>query len=150
MSRGLEVHPGGSGTDLEVWIHKGYIEAGYGWSFPAGDEVRVGVGSFEPRHHVKDPTVRLAADLGLPPDGYQGNWIPHAIRPAAADGVFFVGDSAGHCIPLTAEGIRTALLLRHRCRARAAGGARGRARRASRRSCATRTSRPSTPGSSRG
>ena len=91
-----------------MWIHKGYIEAGYGWSFPAGDEVRVGVGSFEPRHHVKQPTVRLAADLGLPPDGYQGNWIPHAIRPAAADGVFFVGDSAGHCIPLTAEGIRTA------------------------------------------
>ena len=108
MSRGLEVHPAGTGTDLEVWIHKGYIEAGYGWSFPAGDEVRVGVGSFEPRHHVKQPTVRLAADLGLPPDGYQGNWIPHAIRPAAADGVFFVGDSAGHCIPLTAEGIRTA------------------------------------------
>ena len=108
MSRGLEVHPAGTGTDLEVWIHKGYIEAGYGWSFPAGDEVRVGVGSFEPRHHVKQPTVRLAGDLGLPPDGYQGNWIPHAIRPAAADGVFFVGDSAGHCIPLTAEGIRTA------------------------------------------
>jgi menaquinone-9 beta-reductase len=109
MSRGLEVHPAGTGEDLEVWIHKGYIEAGYGWSFPAGDEVRVGVGSFEPRHHVKQPTVRLAGDLGLPPDGYQGNWIPHAIRPAAADGVFFVGDSAGQCIPLTAEGIRTAL-----------------------------------------
>ena len=127
MSRGLEVHPAGTGTDLEVWIHKGYIEAGYGWSFPAGDEVRVGVGSFEPRHHVKEPTVRLAADLGLPPDGYQGNWIPHAIRPAAADGVFFVGDSAGHCIPLTAEGIRTALLLRHRRGPRAAGRARGRA-----------------------
>ena len=29
--------------------------------------------------------------------------------PAAEDGVFFVGDSAGHCLPLTAEGIRTAL-----------------------------------------
>jgi menaquinone-9 beta-reductase len=69
MSRGLEVHPAGTGSDLEVWIHKGYIEAGYGWSFPAGDEVRVGVGSFEPRHHVKEPTVRLADDLGLPPDG---------------------------------------------------------------------------------
>ena len=30
--------------------------AGYGWSFPAGDEVRVGVGSFDPRDHVKEPT----------------------------------------------------------------------------------------------
>ena len=30
------------------------------------------------------------------------------IRPATEDGVFFAGDSAGHCLPLTAEGIRTA------------------------------------------
>ena len=42
------------------------------------------------------------------PHGYQGNWIPHRIRPATEDGVFFAGDSAGHCLPLTAEGIRTA------------------------------------------
>jgi flavin-dependent dehydrogenase len=39
---------------------------------------------------------------------YQGNWFPHALRPAAEDGVFFAGDSAGHCIPLSGEGIRTA------------------------------------------
>ena len=39
---------------------------------------------------------------------YQGNWFPHELRPAAEDGVFFVGDSAGHCIPLSGEGIRTA------------------------------------------
>jgi flavin-dependent dehydrogenase len=39
---------------------------------------------------------------------YQGNWIPHRLRPATEDGVFFCGDSAGHCLPLTAEGIRTA------------------------------------------
>jgi menaquinone-9 beta-reductase len=109
LSRGLEVHPGGRAEDLELWIHKGYVRAGYGWSFPADDEVRIGVGSFDPRDHVKDPTVRLAADLGAEPLGYQGNWIPHALRPAAEDGVFFVGDSAGHCLPLSAEGIRTAL-----------------------------------------
>ena len=38
-----------------------------------------------------------------------GNWIPHKLRRATKGGVFFVGDSAGHCLPLTAEGIRTAL-----------------------------------------
>ncbi len=31
------------------------------------------------------------------------------------DGVFFAGDSAGHCIPLTAEGIRTALYFGLAC-----------------------------------
>jgi flavin-dependent dehydrogenase len=108
LSRGLEVHPAGTGDDLELWIDKRVIRAGYGWSFPARDELRVGIGSFEPRDHVKEPTVRLADGLGLPPDGYQGNWIPHRLRPATQDGIFFVGDSAGHCLPLTAEGIRTA------------------------------------------
>jgi digeranylgeranylglycerophospholipid reductase len=115
LSRGLEVHPGGESPDLEVWVHKGYVRAGYGWSFPAGDEVRIGVGSFDPRDHVKEPTVRLTADLGAQPLGYQGNWIPHALRPAAEDGVFFVGDSAGHCLPLTAEGIRTAFYFGIAC-----------------------------------
>jgi flavin-dependent dehydrogenase len=108
FSRGLEVHPPGTGDDLELWIDKRVVEAGYGWAFPAGDEVRIGIGSFDPHDHVKEPTVQLADHAGFPPDGYQGNWIPHRIRPGVEDGVFFVGDSAGHCIPLTAEGIRTA------------------------------------------
>jgi flavin-dependent dehydrogenase len=59
--------------------------------------------------------VRLAGDLDLPPDGYQGNWIPHQLRPAVEDGIFFAGDSAGHCLPLTAEGIRTALYFGLAC-----------------------------------
>jgi flavin-dependent dehydrogenase len=46
---------------------------------------------------------------------FQGNWIPHRLRPATEDGVFFVGDSAGHCLPLTAEGIRTALYFGVAC-----------------------------------
>lgn len=109
LSRGLEVHPQGSGSDLEIWIDRAYVRAGYGWSFPAGDELRIGVGSFDPCDHVRDPTVRLARDLSADPVRYQGNWIPHKLRPAVHDGVAFVGDSAGHCLPLTAEGIRPAL-----------------------------------------
>jgi menaquinone-9 beta-reductase len=115
LSRGLEVHPSGGGDDLELWIDRAVIRAGYGWSFPAGDEVRVGVGSFDPHDHVKDPTVRLASDVGRDAVRYQGNWIPHRLRPAVEDGVFFVGDSAGHCLPLTAEGIRTAFYFAVAC-----------------------------------
>jgi flavin-dependent dehydrogenase len=115
LSRGLEVHPGGAGDDLEIWIDRRYVPAGYGWSFPARDEVRIGVGSFDPRFHVKDTTVLLAGDLGAAPVGYQGNWIPHKLRTATEGGVFFVGDSAGHCLPLTAEGIRTAFYFGIAC-----------------------------------
>jgi menaquinone-9 beta-reductase len=115
LSRGLEVHPFGNGRDLEVWIDRSYVPAGYGWSFPADEEIRIGVGSFDPRHHVREPTERLARDLDAERVRYQGNWIPHALRDATEDGVFFVGDSAGHCLPLTAEGIRTALYFGIAC-----------------------------------
>ena len=115
LSRGLEVHPGGGSDELEIWIDRSYVPAGYSWSFPARDEVRVGVGSFDPREHVKEPTVRLAEDLGRDAVRYQGNWIPHRLRPATEGDVFFAGDSAGHCLPLTAEGIRTAFYFGIAC-----------------------------------
>jgi flavin-dependent dehydrogenase len=100
---------------MEIWIDRAYVPAGYGWSFPADGELRVGVGSFDPRFHVREPTERLARDLAADTVRYQGNWIPHALRDATEDGVFFVGDSAGHCLPLTAEGIRTALYFGLAC-----------------------------------
>ena len=115
LSRGLEVHPHAGGEEMELWVDPRYVRAGYSWSFPAEGELRVGVGSFWPEHHVKEPTVELAGDLGVPAERYQGNWIPHKLRPAVEDGVFFVGDSAGHCLPLTAEGIRTALYFGLAC-----------------------------------
>ena len=115
LSRGLEVHPWGAGEDMEIWVDRSYVPAGYGWSFPASDELRIGVGSFDPRFHVKDTTVLLADDVGSEAVRYQGNWIPHRLRDATEDGVFFAGDSAGHCLPLTAEGIRTAFYFGIAC-----------------------------------
>lgn len=109
ISRGLEVHPRGGGPDLDVWLDRSVIRHGYAWSVPAAGEQRVGVGSYEPRDHVKAPTQEMARRLRVDAVRYQGNWFPHRLRAAAEDGVFFAGDSAGHCIPLSGEGIRTAL-----------------------------------------
>jgi menaquinone-9 beta-reductase len=115
LSRGLEVHPHSGGEEMEIWIDRSYVSAGYGWSFPARGELRIGVGSFDPRFQVRDNTVKLAHDVGSEAVRYQGNWIPHKLRAATEDGVFFVGDSAGHCLPLTAEGIRTAFYFGIAC-----------------------------------
>jgi flavin-dependent dehydrogenase len=117
ISRGLEVHPDARGgdEDLDIWIDRSLIRRGYAWSVPAAGEQRVGVGSYEPRDHVKEPTREIAGRLGLPPVRYQGNWFPHALRPAVEDGVFFAGDSAGHCFPLSGEGIRTAFYFGIAC-----------------------------------
>ena len=116
LSRGLEVHPHGpGGEDLDVWIERSLVPSGYLWRVPADGEQRVGAGSYQPRDHVKEPTVALAERLDYPPVRYQGNWFPHRLRDATEDGVFFVGDSAGHCFPLSGEGIRTAFYFGIAC-----------------------------------
>ena len=98
-----------------MWIERSLVRRGYGWRVPASGEVRVGVASYAPAEHVRQPTVELADRLGVDAVRYQGNWFPHRLRPAAEDSVFFVGDSAGHCFPLSGEGIRTALYFGIAC-----------------------------------
>jgi flavin-dependent dehydrogenase len=116
LSRGLEVHPhDAGGTDLDVYLDRDLIRRGYGWSVPARGERRVGALSYAPRDHVKQPTRRMAEDLGVDAVRYQGNWFPHALRAATEDSVFCVGDSAGHCFPLSGEGIRTAFYFGIAC-----------------------------------
>jgi flavin-dependent dehydrogenase len=116
ISRGLEVHPPDPrGDDLDVWIDRDVIRRGYAWAVPARGERRIGVGSYDPRDHVKEPTVAMTRRLGTDAVRYQGNWFPHALRPAAEGGVFFAGDSAGHCLPLSGEGIRTAFYFGIAC-----------------------------------
>jgi flavin-dependent dehydrogenase len=106
LSRGLEDHPphDGSEDELHCWVDRSIVRRGYGWRVPAGDEKRIGVGSYDPRRHVKEATVALAGSA----ERFQGNWFPHRLREAADARTFFAGDSAGHCFPLSGEGIRTA------------------------------------------
>ena len=117
LSRGLEVHPDArsAGDALDVWVERDLVRRGYGWRVPAGAEARIGVGSYDPRRPVKLSTVGLARRLGVEPVRYQGNWFPHRLRAPVENGVFFAGDSAGHCFPLSGEGIRTAFYFGIAC-----------------------------------
>lgn len=112
LSRGLEVHPHVPESphfdSLDCWVDRSLVRRGYAWRVPAAGEQRIGVGSYDPHQHVKDGTKELAGRLEADAVRYQGNWFPHRLRPATEGGVFFVGDSAGHCLPLSGEGIRTA------------------------------------------
>jgi len=115
VTRALEVHPAGSGDALDVIVDRALARRGYAWRVPAGEEVRVGVASYEPRVSVKQPTAETARRFGVPPVRHQGNLVPHRLRPAVEDGVFFAGDSAGHCFGLSAEGIRGAFYFGIAC-----------------------------------
>ena len=91
LSRGLEVHPHGSGNDLEIWIDRTYVPAGYGWSFPADGEVRIGVGSFDPRFHVQGDDRPLARTLNATRSATRATGSRTALRDATEDGIFFAG-----------------------------------------------------------
>lgn len=91
------------------YLEKHLLRSGYGWSFPAGDHVRAGVGSF-----IKEPLqpsmerLRQRDTLG-PGREHHGGAIACRPRDPVADGVFFVGDAAGQALPITLEGIRPAV-----------------------------------------
>ena len=108
FSRGLEVHPGGTGEDLELWIDKRVVQTGYGWAFPAGDEVRIGIGSFDPHDHVKEPTIGSPATPASRPTATRATGSRTGSATASRTACSSSATRPGHCIPLTAEGIRTA------------------------------------------
>ena len=94
---------------LHVYIRRDLARRGYAWNFPAGDHARAGAASY-----CKAPlqpgmkALRERETMG-PPRARQGGVLPHRLREPVVDGVLYVGDAAGHCLPLTAEGIRTAI-----------------------------------------
>jgi flavin-dependent dehydrogenase len=84
---------------------------GYGWSFPAGAVARAGVLSYVAPDGVRTSTEQFLAAEGMRGSHYHGGYLTAGLRPAVAGPVFLVGDSAGHCLPLTGEGIRPAVFF---------------------------------------
>ena len=116
LSRGLEVHPPGRGEEMELWIDPRYVRAGYGWSFPAARRAarRRGLLLARPPRQGADGQAR-ARPRPAARRATRATGSPTSCARAVEDGVFFAGDSAGHCLPLTAEGIRTALYFGLAC-----------------------------------
>ncbi len=81
------------------------------WIFPAGETLRVGAGCFFGRGAIKTPLFSFLRANALPEvnHGLHGNAFPFVLRDPVVDGVFRVGDAAGHCFALTGEGIRPAI-----------------------------------------
>ncbi len=109
LSRGLEVHPHGAldrprrvdrplPRPLRLRLERARRTASSGSASAPTSRATTS----------RTPTQDIAARLDRDAVRYQGNWFPHRLRPATEDGVFFAGDSAGHCLPLSGEGIRPA------------------------------------------
>ena len=91
------------------------VRDGYAWAFPAGGGVRFGVLSYLGRSKLHGALEQFMGRFGLLPGAVHGGFLASGLRSPVVDGVFVVGDASGHCLPLTGEGIRTAVLGGFKC-----------------------------------
>ncbi|HEV2356501.1 MAG TPA: NAD(P)/FAD-dependent oxidoreductase [bacterium] len=107
---GLEVEvPATFETGLHFYFSSDIVRGGYAWVFPAGRVVRAGILSYRARSGLGPQLEAFLGRLGLPSGPRHGGFLPTRLGPPVVDGVFLVGDAAGHCLPLTGEGIRSAV-----------------------------------------
>jgi len=91
------------------------VRDGYAWAFPCGPVTRYGVLSYRGKTKLMDALQAFVRRFGLQPGAIHGGYLATGWRAPVAGKVFVAGDAAGQCLPLTGEGIRTAVLAGERC-----------------------------------
>ena len=115
----LEGNLPATGQLIDEWrdyiaLDLGSVACGYGWVFPKGDHLNVGVGAWSyAGFTLRSKLTRLARSFGFDPvklENLRGYRLPvRAPGSLVADGrVAVVGDAAGLVDPLTGEGIHMA------------------------------------------
>ncbi|GIV80272.1 NAD(P)/FAD-dependent oxidoreductase [Litorilinea aerophila] len=94
---------------LHFYVEKALVANGYAWIFPCGQTTRFGVGSFDKSLQLRPVLAHFLSRYHLSPGDTHGGVLVIAPRAPVVNGVFRVGDAAGHCLPLSGEGIRTAI-----------------------------------------
>jgi geranylgeranyl reductase family protein len=110
------------GGPPEPWRHAvalnfGYLPGGYGWVFPKGNHVNVGVGGWKGvvGTMLRPALERICRVYGLDPDALEqlrGNHLPMQRQGMvmAAGGSAVIGDAGGLVDPLSGEGIYAAIV----------------------------------------
>jgi flavin-dependent dehydrogenase len=91
------------------------VRDGYAWAFPCGPVTRFGVLSYLGKTKLMPALQTFLRRFGLQPGALHGGYLATGWQPALAANIFVAGDAAGQCLPLTGEGIRTAVLAGERC-----------------------------------
>jgi flavin-dependent dehydrogenase len=115
LSFGLETYTTRSDRGLWLLLDRQLIRSGLGGIFPVGVGSLIGLGSYVGDSKLRPQLERLLRDEGVAPSHYHGTFFPNRLLRPTADRVFAVGDAAGQCLPLTAEGIRPALYFGGEC-----------------------------------
>lgn len=91
------------------------IRDGYAWAFTCGAATRFGVLSYRGRTRLSAALEAFMARFGARPGPRHGGYLATGWSGDVASEVFVTGDAAGHCLPLSGEGIRTAVLSGFEC-----------------------------------
>jgi len=113
---GLEAEvPSGFPPGLHFYFWPEIVRDGYAWAFPAGGATRIGLLSYRGRTTLHPGLNVFLERLGMPTGPLHGGFLRADLHPPVVDGVFVVGDAGGQCLPLTGEGIRTAVWAGQAC-----------------------------------
>jgi hypothetical protein len=116
LAFGLEAEvQAGFQPGLHFYFWPEIVRDGYAWVFPAGKVARVGLLSYYGRTRLGPTLDRFLRRLGLPPGPRHGGFLRADLHRPVVDDVFVVGDAGGQCLPLTGEGIRTAVWAGQAC-----------------------------------
>ncbi len=114
LAFGVESDVAARDEGLHFWLDEDGKKA-YGWSFPCGDFNRVGWIGYQGSEGVKGRLKEFERSLEVERGEAHGGFLSWGMHEPVQQGVFLVGDSAGQCLPLTAEGIRTAVYFGQSC-----------------------------------
>jgi flavin-dependent dehydrogenase len=112
---GLEAHTPVRDDGLTFFIDRDVIPRGLGWVFPVGAGSLIGLGSYAGRSKLRPAFDRYLQSQRIASGTYHGTYFPNRPGRATMGRLFAVGDAAGQCLPLTAEGIRPALYFGGEC-----------------------------------
>lgn len=115
FSFGLESHTELTDEGLILWLDERLVRNGLGWVFPVGKGSLIGLGSYTGNTKLRPRVERFIRELDAEPTTYHGTYFPNRMLRPTSGRIFAVGDAAGQCLPLTAEGIRPALYFGDRC-----------------------------------
>jgi len=91
------------------------FRSGVFWIFPQGETSRIGIGSYKAELHIEQKLEEFLSKFNVKKENLHGGFGTHKLRRGVFNNIFIVGDAAGQCIPLTAEGIRPAIIFGQKC-----------------------------------
>lgn len=115
LSYGLETTAEYEASRFYFWLDRAAMSDGVGWIFPTGVSSRIGLASYRGETVKADQVRHFMQQLHASATDFTGGYYTNRLREPADHGAFVVGDAAGHCLPLTGEGIRPALYFGQRC-----------------------------------